>query len=353
MKSFYKVHFVSDSLSIYSYLNTIYFSSFDNVYSLKIKSSFLKGIFSHLSVFRRLFRFDVYSSCLHESIFLFAFGGTVYAFDLNSKKIIATFSDFKGHGPLNFCSIKRSANFISGVYFGEYYGNSEKEPVNVFYYDPGINEFKILDNFNDGCINHIHSINHDSKSDVLYFLTGDFDSSPGFYFKKSINDDFHVLVSGEQLYRACNVFFRDGNLIYATDSQIEENYIVSIENNSKVKKMHSINGSSIYSLELQDYYVFTTATEPALPIKNSFFTLFENRCAPVIKENAMFIYSLSKKDLELKVLAVFNKDLLPFRLFQFGNISLVEHTGYKNSFFINVVGSKQHSFYNSYISLDD
>lgn len=111
-------------------------------------------------------------------------------------------------------------------------------------------------------------------------------------------------------------------MIYATDSQLERNYIYLLHEEGgkwESTKLHEINGSCIYGCKVGKYFVFSTSTEPGMEKKSTIHSLLDREPGPGILKNESHLLLLDE-NLKLTILDKKKKDWLPYRLFQFGTL---------------------------------
>jgi len=300
-------------------------------------NSFL-GLFS---LYFRLKRLGVMTSiATHYGVF-FTYGGKIYKYDLREKTLIDEYTFSQGRGPLKFCEIQGVPGFSDSVCFGEYFGNHKRKSIKVLQRKNGAEWFSPFE-FNDGEINHIHALVPDVINKCVWILVGDFEHSAAIYMAKNDFKDVELIVSGKQCYRACIAFPASGGLLYATDTQIENNSIRLLskkDNKWTSDKLFDINGSCIYGGELKDFYIFSTSTEPSEKKQGFFKRLFDNKPAAGIIENKSDIISIRKSDFNFNMVASKNKDIWPYRLFQFGTVMFPLNSEQTNILYAYNVGS--------------
>ncbi|MBB1482038.1 hypothetical protein H5186_21690 [Pseudoalteromonas sp. SG41-2] len=297
-------------------------------------------ILTKSKLFCRLLRYGVMTGIEYSDAYYLTFGKNIYKYDLKTKVLTIDFTFGKGRGPLNFTVVKGVENFEDGIYFGEYIGNSAKKSVKVY---RRTETWSVVYSFPDGEINHVHSLVVDKIRKQLWLLAGDFGSSAAIY---AINDNFKSvvpIVSGKQKYRACVAFPTEAGLLYATDTQKEFNSIRLLKkvNEQWVSiKLYNLNGSCIYGCETLDYFVFSTATEPTELIKNKLLRLLDNKPGPGIKSNMSEIVVCDKSHNNFKQVYSVEKDIYPFRLFQFGAIMFPSGVPGNNELYAYSIGGK-------------
>jgi hypothetical protein len=149
------------------------------------------------------------------------------------------------------------------VVFGEY-GSAWDRPVRVFASRDGGATFASVHAFGPGDVLHVHNVVYDASEDHYWVLTGDFDAQPGIGKLSSDLRRFEWLVRGEQRFRAVEVFDAGDRLVYATDSQIDENALVAIDKQTgKSERLRGFEGSCIYACRFGPWYAITTTVEPS------------------------------------------------------------------------------------------
>ena len=166
----------------------------------------------------------------------------------------------KGSRPMDLCQSKDGT-----IYYGEYCFNPQMREMRIFKSkDNGLN-WSVAHTFEDGEINHIHGLFADPYSSKIYVATGDVDKACIFGYT---DDGFRTFVKqfeGSQQYRVCVPLFTEDKIIFATDSQYEQNYIRSIDRKTgEVKNLQAIQGSGIYAVQFGDKMMVSTTVEPSV-----------------------------------------------------------------------------------------
>ena len=141
--------------------------------------------------------------------------------------------------------------------------------------------------------------------------TGDDDDACIFGYTE---DGFKTIVkeySGSQQYRVCVPLFTEEEIIFATDSQFEQNMIRSINRETgEVRDLQKIQGSGIYAVQNGTLMMVSTTVEPS----------------EVNKDHASHLW-YSWNGHNWKELISFEKDCLPKTYFQFGSIRFPYYEG--------------------------
>ncbi len=286
--------------------------------------TWLKRIFSMSRLLTRIFRLEVGPACniYDEKHCLIFFGGIIYKLNLTNGKFKKEFTLPKRRKILNFTYVD-VPGFKNGVYFGEYFSNPDKRNTKLFYR----NEYGVWDvvfEFKNGEINHVHNIVQDYKRNCLYILTGDFGEAAAIWKVSSNFQTVSRFLNSGQNSRACWLKVDGDRLIYATDSQLETNYLRNINLSGgqliSSQNLQKISGSSIYFLEtLSRRFIFSTAVEPNVSKGNKYLALLSRCRGPGIHSDYSYVYFGRFGEQASQVFKA-KKDFYPFGLFQFGTI---------------------------------
>lgn len=206
----------------------------------------------------------------------------------------------KGSRPMNLCQAKDGT-----IYYGEYCFNPVQKPMRIFQSKDNGDTWTVAYEFKQGEINHIHGIFNDPYTDRIWVATGDEDSACIFGYTEDGFKTFVKEYSGSQQYRVCVPMFTPNEIIYATDTHYEKNYIRSINRESgEVRDLQSIQGSGIYAVQLYDgKMLVSTTVEPSIVNKDQWSHLW-----------------YSEDGHQWKEIDRYKKDLWHIRYFQFGSI---------------------------------
>jgi len=138
-------------------------------------------------------------------------------------------------------------------YYGEYFRNLERGSVFVYRsVDDGKN-WEVVHRFNPGEIRHIHSLQFDPYTQVLWIATGDDDHEPMIGYSIDKGETFHKVGSGSQKWRAVSLLFTKDAIFWGTDSSNIQNWICRLDReNGDVKQVCKIDGPIYYSTKLRD-----------------------------------------------------------------------------------------------------
>ena len=163
----------------------------------------------------------------------------------------------RGSRPLNLREDARGR-----VLFGEYGSGLEREEVRVYVSDDGARHFEVAYSFPRGAIRHVHNVIPE-RDGSYWVLCGDYKGQPGI---ANLSADFrHLewLSRGSQLVRAVDVCLLDDALVYGTDSDHAENFIVRLDKQSGVVTvLRRAEGSSLYATRFGSTWAIATCVEP-------------------------------------------------------------------------------------------
>lgn len=250
-------------------------------------------------------------------------GGALHLVRVKEKSIQPIVKYRRGmNNPLNITKIQGIGGFSNGYVFGDYWGNVEKERVNVNRLSSDGSD--ILFQFAPGEIQHIHSINVDEKTQRVLICTGDTDKESGIW---EAFDDFKSvkpLLRGSQKYRSCGAYVTENGILYATDTPLCDNGLYLFdETKQNVSLICEMPGPCIYSTKIRksdgtELYVFATSVEPdsSLPTRRYRLTY---RLGAGVKTRYTHIIAGNPEE-GFRDVVQFKKDALPIWLFQFGNV---------------------------------
>ena len=296
----------------------------------KLPHSFKKQILSLNKLIYRITRGGIRNAALLDKFLYCTYEGRIWRIDLGTPPVYSVkpvFLFFKGNSSLNFTVVddlfSQETGFQKGVYFGEYFSNPEMEKVSIYQIDiAGV--VKSIFTFLPGTINHIHNIVLDKHRKCAWILTGDFGRGAGIWKAEDNFQKVKCIVEGDQKFRSCVAFPVNSGLLYATDSQFEQNEIRLLtvdDDQPRSVLLYQINGPSIYGTDLHGNFVFTTATEPSSGTRVTWKELISTKPGPGIINNRSDVYLLTPS-LQMYTLFSNIKDKWPYYLAQFGNILL-------------------------------
>jgi len=166
------------------------------------------------------------------------------------------------------------------VVWGEYAAALPPKPMRLFASRDGGRSFEAVMTLERDTIGHVHNLFWDSAAGHYWLLAGDHGHHPGI---ARISADFgHLewLGKGEQCYRAVHVFDLGDRLVYATDSEVATNHLVSLDKaTGRTERLRELEGSCIYACRFGGLYALTTTVEPSRVNRSRDATLWVSRDA--------------------------------------------------------------------------
>ena len=223
----------------------------------------------------------------------------LFKLDQNKKKFEPCCYIEKGSRPMNLCQANDGT-----IYYGEYCYNPHRMAIRIYQSKDNGDTWNVAYEFKDGEINHIHGIYQDPYSAKIWVATGDDDSACIFGYTDDGFKTFIRKYQGSQQVRVCQPLFTKDEIIFATDSQYEQNYIRSINRiTGDVKNIRPIQGSGIYGVQIGHKMMVSTTVEPS---------------KVNIDQDSHVWYS--EDGHTWNEIASYKKDFLPKTYFQFGSV---------------------------------
>jgi hypothetical protein len=231
------------------------------------------------------------------------------------------------NNPIAMVNITGVPGFDDGLVYGEYWGNLDREPVAIWERLNNGNWGKKYE-FSSGTVQHIHGILPDPANGRVLIFTGDKNEESCIWEAKDNFSTVKMLIGGKQKYRSCVAFLDGEDVLYATDTPLEQNYVYRYKGNSKeVEEVMKLQGPCVYGSSFIDkcgnkQFAFITTVEPDASIRGWRYRL-TYKLGKGIKDRYSYINLLSEQG-DTCVLMKAKKDALPIWLFQFGNFRVAE-----------------------------
>lgn len=331
LKGYKPIAFESDTTLLVSKKNKVFryhISKQQMHYLATLPWTIKQKIFSINRIAYRITRGGIRNGMVFEQSLYCAYGGIIWRIPLHGadgKAPDAVFRFRNGNSPLTFTlvddELSLATGFTPGIYFGEYFSNPDKKKVDIYRIDK-LGTVENVYTFTAGQINHIHNIVLDTLRRCAWVLTGDFENGAGIWRASDNFSSVACIAGGEQHFRSCVAFAIKEGLLYATDSQFEQNNIRLLtvdEPCVRSVSLFPVNGPCIYGTDLCGNFIFTTATEPAVGANVTVKDIISRKSGPGIVKNRSFVYLVTP---QLKLYEVLSKgkDIWPYYLAQFGNI---------------------------------
>ncbi len=188
------------------------------------------------------------------------------------------------------------------VYWGEYFGNTERESVHIFGSDDDGRSFHRAYSFAAGTIRHVHGIQEDPEDLALWIMTGDEGAEPGLYRASSNLADIELVGGGSQQWRCLSLLFAPEYIYWGTDSPYEQNHLIRFDRQTgRTERIQEVGGPVYYSGRNEAGMMFFATTVEPGPAASSRAQIW------VSGDGDRFV-----------LLADYPKDAWPAKLFQFG-----------------------------------
>lgn len=175
----------------------------------------------------------------------------------------------RGTRPLNLC---RSAS--GRVWFGEYWGNVERDEVHIYGSDDG-RCYEIAHSFPSGSVRHIHGIHADPHRGGMWVLTGDDGPEVGLWWTDDEFTTLEPILRGEQRARAVSVICTPEGLILPTDTPQEPNHVQFFDpDTSRLDTLAPLPGSCFATASSRGMHYLSTAVEKSAVNTDSRAALF-------------------------------------------------------------------------------
>lgn len=292
----------------------------------KVNLDWLMDILCHIRFTQRIFRLEPRTAIsVNDKEIMVSLSGGLFLISLKDKSIIKIHKFTNGmSNVLSFCKIENIKSADHGIYYGEYFTNMDKKAVSIFWYDRVSENFKNVYTFKKGSINHIHQIIEDSFRDRVWIFTGDFGNAAAIWYTDNNFNTVNYFLGGAQKYRACVTFPVADGLIYATDTPLNQNYIMKIvicNEGIKEVKIGQVNGSCIYGTKYgDDWFIWSSSVEPKSDDKSGILSLISYKRADGIKTWYSYIVGYNNITNEIKIFDKCKKDIFPMGLCQFGTM---------------------------------
>lgn len=177
---------------------------------------------NNFRIFRRaILRSECVELVIDDSGSVFAISsGRIWNNGGNGKKYIPAFKlPHFGYGiGRGVMSAGLSTDHNKSFFFGEYFGNTQREPVRIYRFSPGNNLWETAYEFRQGAVRHIHAIQSDPYSEKLWICTGDEDNECMIGWSDDSFNTITPIGQGSQAWRACQLVFTEEAVFWGADT---------------------------------------------------------------------------------------------------------------------------------------
>jgi hypothetical protein len=242
-----------------------------------IPSQPINRLLIRIGIFRRLLRLGIRSYLqISEQQFIAFCDESIFFWRQGLSRPYSIGSIRRGKGPLlqGCCHDDRG-----NCYYGEYWGNPEREEVNVYSLKSGTQEWKVFYSFPRQTIRHVHAVQFDPFSKNIWIATGDHDSECriGYFESTSSGPQLVTIASGKQMTRAVSLLFTPKYVYWGSDTggrgdAPQSNYIYRWSRlTQKLEQLFEIGGPAYYSsVDAEGRLFVSTTVEGGSSEKDSF-----------------------------------------------------------------------------------
>lgn len=191
------------------------------------------------------------------------------------------------------------------IYWGEYFDNRERAEVHIYASADRGESWHVAHTFPAGAIRHVHNIIYDRFADCLWILTGDEGAECKVLRADRDLRNVEVVIAGNQQARAVAAIPTRDALYLSTDTPSERNHVFRLDRAGRVEAIGELASSSIFGCQTANALHFSTMAEPSR-----------------VNTTRKVHLASSTDGSNWQVVASWEKDALPMRYFQYGNIIL-------------------------------
>lgn len=149
------------------------------------------------------------------------------------------------------------------ILWGEYDSHrAHGKPVRLYVSQDGGKSYRVAHVFEGGSLLHVHNLIYDPALSHYWVLTGDHEHEPGIGRLSADLRDFEWVHKGEQRFRAVEMFDFGDRMVYATDTEVEPNGLMSLDKaTGRLERLREFEGSCIYACRFGGLYALTTTVE--------------------------------------------------------------------------------------------
>lgn len=296
-------HYYDGEVTIFSHFNKIYYQKGKEKYSIELPLALHFKIAGIFRLFRRALRLDKCNVVPVGENLLILYRANLYLYEKKSDTLIHKLKMQNCRNTLHQAILNIDDKEIV---FGEYGNNGNRESVPVYRSIDGGNNWETVDIFKKNSIKHIHGCYYDKYEDKVWILTGDFEAECYLVVCDREFKEIEWIGTGNQEYRACNLFFNEDRIDWIMDSPLENSYHIKLNRIDRTIEQKELFAGPVWYIKRLDdgYYLASTAQEIGVGVKDDFAHIY------------------ASKDLEnWKSIYQFKHDGLPKRYFKFGTIN--------------------------------
>ena len=311
------IHHSDNEYYISSKYRNIYIKNNGEAIKVKLpEKNIFKRVLGLFRITRRVFRLDKCNVFLEGENLIIIRQGKVYHYSLKDRTLRDT---MVLRNCRNILHQSLSSTPDGYIYFGEYGNNGSRVDVPVYCSKDGGRSWKEIYTFPAKSIKHIHGCYYDKFTDRIWVCTGDFENENWIMSADRSFQDVVKYGDGSQRFRTCNLIFKEKEIHWLMDSQLEESYhIIFNRESTGIQIGQKFEGPIWYIKEIEDYGYLAASTQEI--------------GAGVLDDKVHLYHSL---DLSYwKSIKEFDHDGFPKGYFKFGVIGFAKGKQDKNSIYM-------------------
>jgi hypothetical protein len=225
------------------------------------------------------------------------------------------------------------------IYFGEYFGNPERQSVRIWRVPPDGRRMEIAHEFPAGSIRHVHGVFPDPYEENRFWVaTGDYENECYLFATDPRFSRLERVGDGTQTWRAVTLYFTPTHVCWITDSHLEPN---------RACRLRRSDGS----LELGQA-VDCSAWHGMTTVEGDYIACTTVERGPGILSNDASVL-VSRDAFHWQTVASFPKDAWrPFKAFKAGAISCPTGQNHSNGFYLSGQALKGFDGITLHVALD-
>ncbi len=309
-------HYASSEMLVTSKYNRVFVEKGVHEFEIHLPGDGWKGIFGQFRLTRRALRLDKCNVLPVRGGYVAVRQGRLFHYCEETGVLTQTLA-------LKNCRnvLHQSIAAIDGkeLFLGEYGNNPNRVEVPIYRSQDGGKSWQTIYIFPAGKVKHVHGCYYDPYEKKIWVLTGDFKNECHILCADRDFKSIEWIGDGQQIYRACNVFFEKDSVHWIMDSQLQDSYHIKLDRKTrKIEQKQLFPGPVWYIKHLEDgYYLAATAQEIGSGVKDQYAHL------------------MVSKDLETwEDVYRFSHDGLPKRYFKFGVIGFSDGAQNSKGFYL-------------------
>ena len=284
----YQVHYADDQRCLASKALTLY-ESYDLGETWQpvchLPSSLCKSLPLHFSLYARLIRGGVHSVLPIQTDpaqgWIIVADRKLFYLPDHEQKAEIIFHINRGRRPL-----RRGVAILNDqILAGEYWRNPGREPVNLHRIRAAGRRSDVLYRFDQGRVRHIHAVEVDPYSQLLWVATGDADSECMIITIDPQSAQANIVGYGSQKWRTASFAMRPDAVYWGTDNHLGENQVRRyVRATNTTEKVADVTGPVYYNVCMDEAVIFGTTMEKGEGQQDGFGRLYALNNRGIVEE---------------------------------------------------------------------